>query len=72
MHLLAIFNHQYGTETIENLLDEIGSPKTTRGEPLCYAGVNINEIISIIRRNYGIAIPAHIDRKRRKGIFCLD
>lgn len=72
VHLLAIFDSHYETETIESLLDEIGSPGATRGKASCYAGINICEIISAVERMNGVAIPAHIDRKRGKGIFCLD
>lgn len=72
VHLLALFDLHQGTETIESLLDDIGSPHATRGEASCYADAPIHEIIHIIERNNGVAIPAHIDRKRGKGIFCLD
>lgn len=72
LHLLAIFDPQYGTEKIESLLGDIGSPMTNRGDASCYAGKNGVDIILCIKRNNGIAIPAHIDRKRGKGIFSLD
>lgn len=72
IHLIAILDPGYGTDIIESFLDEIGSPRVMRGEASCYADAGIRDIISGIERIKGIAIPAHIDRKRGRGIFCLD
>lgn len=72
IHLLAIFEHQHSSDLVESFLDEIRSPRVMRGEASCYADASTREIISIVERARGIAIPAHVDRIKGRGLFCLD
>jgi hypothetical protein len=72
IHLLAIFKPQSNTPSIESFLDQIGCPSEMRGEASCSADAGIGKIISMIQKSNGIAIPAHIDRKKGRGMFCLN
>ena len=72
IHLLAVFPPSEGSSIITQLLDNIGSPKESRGDAFCHATACFLDIISIIIFMGGTPIPAHIDRKRGKGLFNLD
>ena len=72
IHLLAIFDPSINSIFIDEFLDLIGLPSDNRGEASCSAKAGTLEIITAITARGGIPIPAHIDRKRGKGLFSLD
>jgi hypothetical protein len=71
IHLLALFDPTESTSFVENFLTSIGSPIDTRGESSCSAKTGTLTTIRVIEENGGVAIPAHIDRKRGKGLLDL-
>lgn len=72
IHLLAIFDPSESSSFISDFLDSIGSPSEIRGDASCCAQADTLEIITTINNRGGIPIPAHVDRKRGKGLFSLD
>lgn len=72
IHLLALFDLKATTSFIEDFLTLLGSPVETRGDSSCIAGIGTFAIIKLIIAHGGLAIPAHIDRKRGKGLLNLE
>jgi len=72
IHILALFDPSTTTSCIEKFLTKIGSPADKRGESSCIAGVGSLTLIKLITEDGGIAIPAHIDRRRGKGLLHLE
>lgn len=72
IHLLALFDLKTTTSFIEDFLTSIGSPAETRGDSSCASELGAFEIIKEIVVHDGVVIPAHIDRKRGKGLLTLE
>ncbi len=72
IHILALFDPSVTTSFVENFLTNIGSPADARGDSSCTAAVGALALISRIITSGGVAIPAHIDRRRGKGLLHLE
>lgn len=72
IHILALFDLKATTSFIEDFLTLIGSPVEKRGDSSCVAEFSAFAIIKQIIAHDGIAVPAHIDRKRGKGLLYLE
>jgi len=72
IHILALFDPSATTLFIEDFLSQIGSPADTRGESSCAAAIGTLALINRIMTVGGVAIPAHIDRRRGKGLLHLE
>ncbi len=72
IHILALFEPSVTTQFVEDFLTKIGSPADTRGDSSCASAIGALALISHIITSGGVAVPAHIDRKRGKGLLLLE
>jgi|GEM_PF-2834917 len=72
IHILALFDPAVSTSFVEDFLTNIGSPSDIRGDSSCASSVGSLALINCIINSGGVAIPAHIDRRRGKGLLHLE
>ena len=69
IHVLAIFDPNKKTSDIDSLLGAVGY-QGTKGDSNEVTKKSITEVIDIIEKHEGLAIPAHVDKD--KGLFKLE
>lgn len=67
VHILAIFGPEKSGSDIDRLLGAVDYPATSKGERDQETKKSVAEVIDVIAKRGGIAIPAHADKD--KGLF---